>query len=150
MDTCCRIFKLTIPLSHRHLHLIIPSKNFFGCFARFYFFPSTQSQVRIPRLNYFKKGQILRDGDKGTCLADSVAVDLILEISWVSTSAWVCAPSLQLPFLNLCSSIPVGSAGVAAPTAVFLCPAQPPWGLWMLQPGARHGGERWGVAMFTL
>lgn len=37
---------------------------------------------------------------------------------------------------------PVGSAGGAAPAAVFLCPAQPPWGLRMLQPGARHGGKR--------
>lgn len=42
--------------------------------------------------------------------------------------------------LIVCRS--VGSAGVAAPTAVFLCPAQPPWGLGVLQPGARHGGER--------
>lgn len=36
---------------------------------------------------------------------------------------------------------PVGSVGVATPTAVFLCLAQPLWGLWMLQGVQRGAGN---------
>lgn len=142
---CMRAAK---PLSLLPLQIIDlplnPGKNLFGCLSRFYSFPSTPSQVMVPTLHYVKRATSPGVLVKEPTWLSSVAPDLVLETC--GQQAWhLClsvSSSLPPSSLSLPCWLPVGSAGGAAPTAVFLCPAQPPWGLRMLQPGARHGGKR--------
>lgn len=107
------------PLGWRWGHCNHTSKNILIAFLRFpcIFFPY---KARVWFLHFIIEKSPLGGG----------ALELVPEgqrSTVLQCSSWSLAPSLSFP--RLPKPLPVGSAGSAAPIAVFLCTAQPPWGL---------------------